>query len=73
MAHPCHNCAHYHGQSYGHEVLHCGMHPYGPEGNECEDWEQGRHKGYQTYRCFGVPRVIVDEVTGLYLMVMGGD
>lgn len=38
--HPaCVGCRHYHGQMYGGNVLVCGMHPYGWEGEKCPDWE----------------------------------
>lgn len=38
--HPaCIGCKHYHGMDYGHEMLVCGMHPYGPEDRSCGDWE----------------------------------
>jgi hypothetical protein len=38
--HPvCTGCRHYHGQSYGGEMLVCGMHPYGCETETCPDWE----------------------------------
>lgn len=38
--HPtCVGCRNYHGADYGNEMLVCGMHPYGPEGEQCPDWE----------------------------------
>ncbi len=38
--HPvCAGCRHYHGQMYGGNILVCGMHPYGWEGEQCPDWE----------------------------------
>ncbi|MGC1308625.1 MAG: hypothetical protein WA885_15470 [Phormidesmis sp.] len=38
--HPtCIGCRNYHGGEYGEDMLVCGMHPYGPEGDACEDWE----------------------------------
>lgn len=38
--HPvCVGCRHYHGSSYGNEMLVCGMHPYGPDDESCPDWE----------------------------------
>jgi len=38
--HPaCVGCRNYHGQMYGGNVLVCGMHPYGWEGEQCPDWE----------------------------------
>lgn len=39
--HPaCVGCHQYHGQVYGGNLLVCGMHPYGWEGESCPDWEQ---------------------------------
>ena len=39
--HPaCVGCQHYHGQVYGGNLLVCGMHPYGWDGENCPDWEQ---------------------------------
>lgn len=39
--HPvCRGCIHYHGQVYGGNLLVCGMHPYGVEGETCPDWEK---------------------------------
>ncbi|NEP85757.1 MAG: hypothetical protein F6K18_02365 [Okeania sp. SIO2C2] len=38
--HPaCRGCNNYHGQVYGGNLLVCGMHPYGVEGETCPDWE----------------------------------
>ncbi|NEP76776.1 MAG: hypothetical protein F6K17_18210 [Okeania sp. SIO3C4] len=38
--HPaCRGCSNYHGQVYGGNLLVCGMHPYGVEGESCPDWE----------------------------------
>ena len=38
--HPaCVGCQHYHGQMYGDNLLVCGMHPYGWEGETCPDHE----------------------------------
>jgi hypothetical protein len=38
--HPaCVGCSNYHGYSYGGEMLVCGMHPFGWEGEQCPDWE----------------------------------
>lgn len=38
--HPtCIGCKNYHGSAYGENVLVCGMHPYGPDGESCADWE----------------------------------
>ncbi|MEL6553664.1 MAG: hypothetical protein AAFQ63_09435 [Cyanobacteria bacterium J06621_11] len=38
--HPaCIGCKFYHGTAYGDEMLVCGMHPYGPDDRNCEDWE----------------------------------
>ncbi|MGF1513066.1 MAG: hypothetical protein ACFB5Z_05140 [Elainellaceae cyanobacterium] len=39
--HPaCVGCKHYHGRVYSGNLLVCGMHPYGWEGEECPDWER---------------------------------
>ena len=39
--HPaCIGCLHYHGMVYGENLLICGMHPYGWEGESCPDWQQ---------------------------------
>lgn len=35
----CVGCRHYHGQVYGGNLLVCGMHPYGWEGEKCPDWQ----------------------------------
>jgi hypothetical protein len=35
----CIGCRHYHGQAYGGNLLVCGMHPYGWDGDNCPDWE----------------------------------
>jgi hypothetical protein len=35
----CIGCQHYHGQIYGNNLLVCGMHPYGWDGERCPDWE----------------------------------
>lgn len=35
----CRGCRNYHGQVYGGNLLVCGMHPYGVEGENCPDWE----------------------------------
>lgn len=35
----CRGCQHYHGQYYGGNLLVCGMHPYGWDGENCPDWE----------------------------------
>jgi hypothetical protein len=38
--HPvCVGCSHYHGETYGDQLLVCAMHPYGAEGQSCEDWQ----------------------------------
>lgn len=38
--HPtCIGCRHYHGQTYGGNLLVCGMYPYGPEAQHCPDWQ----------------------------------
>ena len=42
--HPaCVGCHNYHGQVYGSNLLVCGMHPYGWEGENCPDWEQEQY------------------------------
>ena len=42
-SHPaCTNCANYHGQSYNGNLLVCGMHPYGWDGDDCPDWEEDK-------------------------------
>ncbi|MEO0406516.1 MAG: hypothetical protein AAF289_04115 [Cyanobacteria bacterium P01_A01_bin.135] len=39
--HPaCVGCKHYHGRIYSGNLLVCGMHPYGWEGDDCPDWER---------------------------------
>ncbi len=39
--HPaCIGCRHYHGRSYGGNLLVCGMHPYGWDDRNCPDWEE---------------------------------
>lgn len=44
--HPaCIGCKHYHGYAYGGKLLVCGMHPYGWDGEQCPDWEEGRSRG----------------------------
>lgn len=35
----CIGCHHYHGQAYNGNLLVCGMHPYGWEGDNCPDKE----------------------------------
>jgi len=35
----CQGCRHYHGRTYGGNLLVCGMHPFGAEGEHCSDWE----------------------------------
>jgi ABC-type nickel/cobalt efflux system permease component RcnA len=35
----CQGCSHYHGRVYGGNLLVCGMHPYGAEGEYCDDWQ----------------------------------
>lgn len=41
--HPaCIGCRHFHGQVYSGNLLVCGMHPYGCEGDSCPDWESGK-------------------------------
>lgn len=36
----CIGCQHYHGYVYGGNLLVCGMHPSGWNGEHCPDWEQ---------------------------------
>ncbi|MGB3510085.1 MAG: hypothetical protein WBA93_12760 [Microcoleaceae cyanobacterium] len=38
----CRGCCNYHGQVYGGNILVCGMHPYGVEGESCPDWESNK-------------------------------
>ena len=35
----CRGCQHYYGRVDGMRRLICAMHPYGPETDNCEDWE----------------------------------
>ncbi len=35
----CMGCRNYHGQVYSGNLLVCGMHPFGWEGEGCPDWE----------------------------------
>jgi len=35
----CIGCKHYFGQAYGGHMLVCAMYPYGPEEENCPDWE----------------------------------
>lgn len=35
----CINCKHHHGATYNGNKLICGMYPYGPDSDECADWE----------------------------------
>lgn len=35
----CVGCRHYHGYTYGNNLLICAMHPYGWDGDRCPDWE----------------------------------
>lgn len=35
----CIGCRNYHGRVYGGNLLVCGMHPYGWDGETCPDWE----------------------------------
>lgn len=38
--HPtCVGCQHYYGQAHGGNMLVCAMHPFGPEEENCPDWE----------------------------------
>jgi hypothetical protein len=36
----CLGCSNYHGQSYNGNLLVCGMHPYGWDGETCPDWQE---------------------------------
>lgn len=36
----CIGCRNYHGQVYSENLLVCGMHPYGWDGENCPDWEK---------------------------------
>jgi hypothetical protein len=38
----CIGCKHYHGYAYNGNVLVCGMHPYGWDGEACPDWESDK-------------------------------
>lgn len=40
MLSSCQQCKNYHGQRYGENLLVCGMHPYGPGDEACEDFEK---------------------------------
>lgn len=40
----CIGCHHYHGRIYGDNLLVCGMHPYGWDGDTCPDWEKDEEK-----------------------------
>ena len=35
----CRGCQNYHGQVYGGNLMVCGMHPFGWEGESCPDWQ----------------------------------
>jgi hypothetical protein len=35
----CIGCKHYYGQAHGGHMMVCAMYPYGPEAEECPDWE----------------------------------
>lgn len=35
----CVGCRHYYGQAHGGNMLVCAMHPYGPDAEECPDYE----------------------------------
>ena len=39
----CWGCRHYYGRVDGMNRLICAMHPYGPETDDCEDWEATAH------------------------------
>ncbi len=36
----CLGCSNYHGQTYNGNLLVCGMHPYGWDGETCPDWQE---------------------------------
>ena len=36
----CVGCKNYHGRIYSGNLLVCGMHPYGWDGEDCPDWER---------------------------------
>jgi hypothetical protein len=36
---PCTDCRYYYGQYYGGNLLVCAIHPYGPDGDSCHDWQ----------------------------------
>jgi len=36
--HTCIGCKHYNGSVHGGNMLVCGMHPYGPDDDTCQDW-----------------------------------
>lgn len=36
----CRGCAYFHGHTYRATALVCALHPYGPEGESCPDWER---------------------------------
>ena len=40
MLSSCQQCKNYHGQRYGENLLVCGMHPYGPGDESCDDFEK---------------------------------
>ena len=37
--HTCIGCKYYNGSEHGGNMLVCGMHPYGPDDETCQDWE----------------------------------
>lgn len=47
---PCRLCRHYHGRSHGGVMLICGMHPFGPVDEQCEDFERLSPKAPPTAR-----------------------
>ncbi|MEO1399688.1 MAG: hypothetical protein AAFV72_00350 [Cyanobacteria bacterium J06635_1] len=49
----CDTCRNHYGQTHGGNILVCAIHPYGPEGQSCKDWE-GKAKKAST-RCYESP------------------
>ncbi|NET39509.1 MAG: hypothetical protein F6K19_47370 [Cyanothece sp. SIO1E1] len=35
---PCRGCLHYHGRSYGGNLLICAIYPYGVDSDHCDSW-----------------------------------
>ncbi|MEM9976678.1 MAG: hypothetical protein AAF808_03520 [Cyanobacteria bacterium P01_D01_bin.2] len=40
IALPCRTCGYYFGEAHGPNTLVCALHPSGPEGDTCPDWEE---------------------------------